>query len=222
MLPTVYSFGVSMLDGKTPNPAKEEKMTVDTYSLYGSVAYPTYYTGVTAKASREELADALFKTIDADESGGIDKVEFSQAALELSKISDKEAAEEAFAAMDTDGDGTLSFEELLSGLEASASAGVASAAPPPPPPPPPSSSDEEDEDDTLLQASSSSSSVADPADTDGDGTVTAAEAMAYQASLKEANTSTSTKNLMQLLMANIIASYSTSSTPSASALNLSA
>jgi len=219
MLPTVYSFGVSMLDGKTPNPAKEEKMTVDTYSLYGSVAYPTYYTGVTAKTSREELADALFKTIDADESGGIDKVEFSQAALELSKISDKEAAEEAFVAMDTDGDGTLSFEELLSGLEANASAGVASAAPPPPPP---SSSDEEDEDDTLLQASSSSSSATDPADTDEDGTVTAAEAMAYQASSKEANTSTSTKNLMQLLMANIIASYSTSSTPSASALNLSA
>lgn len=196
-------------------------MNVDTCSLYGSVTYPSYYTGVTSKTSNEELADALFKTVDSDESGGIDRVEFSQAALELSNISDEEALEEAFIAMDTDEDGSLSFEELLSGLEASASAGTVSAAPPPPPS---SSEEEEDDEDEVgsLQASASNSTVTEAADTDEDGTVTAAEAMAYQASLKEANEASKPKDLMQLLMANIIASYSTSNTASASALNLSA
>jgi Ca2+-binding EF-hand superfamily protein len=200
-------------------------MTVDAYSSYGSIAYSSYNTSSSAKVSREELADALFKTIDSDESEGIDRVEFSQAALELSNISDEEALEEAFAAMDSDEDGALSFDELLSGLEASMQTGAVNAPPPPPPPPSSSSSsdsEEDDETDSLEALASDDSYVTDAADTDGDGVVTTAEAMAYQASLNEEEESTKSKNLMQYLMSSVIASYSNYNSTSETALNLSA
>ena len=198
-------------------------MNVNAYSSYGNIAYSIHNMSSSAKVSREELADALFKTIDSDESEGIDRVEFSQAALELSNISDEEALEEAFAAMDSDEDGMLSFSELLSGLEASMQTGAVNTPPPPPPPPPPSSSDSEEDDEVdSSEALASDSYTIDVADTDGDGVVTTAEAMAYQASLNEDRESTNPKDLMQYLMSSVIASYSNYNSTSETALNLSA
>ncbi len=147
--------------------------------------------------------------MDSDSSGSVDSAEFSSAALALS-ISDESAISSAFSSLDSDGDGTISQEELSASL--SQSSGMVAGSMPPPPPPPPSSSESEDtgytqEELTAMaeEVGSSDSNLAsllasvvenfDAADSDGDGKVTAAEAMAYQQSTSEGTSSAEVSNV---------------------------
>lgn len=142
--------------------------------------------------------------MDSDSSGAIDSAEFSSAALELSN-SDESTISSAFSSLDSDGDGTISEDELSSLFTTEESETIASGMPPPPPST--SSSSEEDTGytaeeltamaeetastdtnlSTLLSAISENFEVAD---TDGDGKVTSAEAMVYQQSSLETTDAT--------------------------------
>lgn len=204
------------------------------YAQYGVSSYASYSNSQSTDSMSGKFAEALLSTMDADASGGIDSAEFSTAALELSGISDTSAISEAFTGLDTDENGAISLDELTSAFESMASGGMmAAGAPPPPPPgPPPSQSGEEEDDDgytvdeltTLASDTSSTDSTLsslfetlvtnfDSADTNGDGKVTASEAMAYQESSKEESMGVSEKkgeeDLMKGLLAQMIASYST-------------
>ncbi|KIM09845.1 MAG: hypothetical protein KU29_00885 [Sulfurovum sp. FS06-10] len=225
-------------------------MNINSSSSYGVSVYSSYGGSSTASTNdlSSKFAEALLSTMDADSSGGVDSTEFSKAALELSGISDESAISEAFSGLDTDENGAISLDELSSAFESMASQGgaaMAAGAPPPPPPGPPPSESEDEEDtgytvDELTTLASDVSSTDsdlsslfetlvanfDAADTDGDGRVTASEAMAYQESSKEESMGVSEKkgeeDLMKGLLAQIISSYGSQNTLAQSVLNLSA
>ena len=121
--------------------------------------------------------------------------------------------------------------------------GMGGKPPPPPGPPPAQSEDEEDtgytvgELTTLASETSSTDSALsslfetlatnfEAADANGDGRVTASEAMAYQESSKEESMGVSEKkgeeDLMKGLLAQIISSYGNQNSTTQSVLNLSA
>ncbi len=190
-----------------------------------------------------KFAEALLTSMDSDSSGSIDSAEFSSAALSLSSSSDTSSATETFSALDTNQDGVVSVDELTSSLSSilGQQGTMASGNTPPPPPPPSKEDDTGYTKDELTAMSSDVSSTDsklsslfetlaanfDSADTDGDGKVTSAEAMAYQESTKQASTgSTTTSNsedgLLKKLMEQIIAQYTNQNSISTSAINLSA
>ncbi|ACZ13144.1 EF-hand domain-containing protein [Sulfurospirillum deleyianum] len=182
-------------------------MTVGSSSLYET--YLSYgSTTSSSRSSSSDFAEALLTSMDSDSSGSVDSAEFSSAALALS-ISDESAISSAFSSLDSDGDGTISQEELSASLSESSNMVAGSM---PPPPPPPSSSESEDtgytqEELTAMaeDVGSSDSNLAsllasvvenfDAADSDGDGKVTAAEAMAYQQSTSESTENAEASNV---------------------------
>lgn len=139
-------------------------------------------------ADPAQFKKALFDKLDADGSGGVDSSEIDKLLSKLGQRSGSTTATDnanTFSQMDGDGDGSLSADELDSGLKnllgtAGDTAGfVRSRGPqgtqgsegahrgPPPGPPPAEATD-------ATEASGDSSST-DPLDTNGDGTVSAAE-----------------------------------------------
>jgi len=222
-------------------------MNINSSSSYGVSAYESYGNSNTPSSTKmgSKFAEALLSKMDVDSSGGVDSAEFSKAALELSSISDESAITEAFNGLDTDENGAIGLDELTSAFESMASAGVMGMGgkPPPPPGPPPKREDEEDtgytvgELTTLASETSSTDSTLsslletlatnfEAADANGDGKVTASEAMAYQESSKEESMGVSEKkgeeDFMKGLLAQIISSYGTQNTTTQSVLNLSA
>jgi len=222
-------------------------MNINSSSSYGVSAYESYGNSNTTSSTKmgSKFAEALLSKMDVDSSGGVDSAEFSKAALELSSISDESAITEAFNGLDTDENGAIGLDELTSAFESMASAGVMGMGgkPPPPPGPPPKREDEEDtgytvgELTTLASETSSTDSTLsslletlasnfEAADANGDGKVTASEAMAYQESSKEESMGVSEKkgeeDFMKGLLAQIISSYGTQNTTTQSVLNLSA
>lgn len=216
------------------------------YAQYGVSAYSSYGSSNTTNDRSAQFAEALLSVMDADASGEIDSAEFSKAALELSSMSDESAISEAFSGLDTDDSGSIGLDELSSALSQMAAQGpMAAGGPPPPPPPPPPKSSEDEEDTgytveeltTLASETSSTDSTLsslfdtlvanfDAADENGDGRVSATEAMAYERSSKEESMGTTKvqeDDTMKNLLAQIIASYATQNTfTSASSINLSA
>jgi len=182
-------------------------MTISSNSLYGASSYATYGSSTSSSSSLgSQFAEALLTSMDSDGSGSVDSTEFSSTALALS-ISDESAISSAFSSLDSDGDGTISEEEL-STLFSEESTRLVGGMPPPPPPP---RSPEEDtgytaEELTAMaeESTSTDSNLAsllasivenfDAADTDGDGKVTSAEAMAYQQSTQETTDATETSS----------------------------
>lgn len=212
-------------------------------SLYGVSAY-TSSSMSSASSMSSKFAEELLASMDSDSSGSIDSVEFSSAALALSSSSDTSSIEEAFSALDTNEDGVVSIDELTSSIEAvmGQQQGAMAAGGPPPPPPPPSQEEDTGYTQDELTAMSSETSSTDSklsslfetlatnfssADTNGDGKVTSAEAMAYQESTKQTSVGTTTASdsedgLLKKLMGQIIAQYSNQNSISTSAINLSA
>lgn len=168
-------------------------MTVSSNSLYGASSYGSYGSSTSSSSSlSSKFAEALLTSLDSDSSGSVDSTEFSSAALELAN-GDESVVKDVFSSLDSNKDGSISIDELTSMLSAQstmASGGM---------PPPPTSAHQGKEDtgktkDELTamasEVSSSDSNLAsllssvvenfDAADANGDGKVTAAEAMAYQ------------------------------------------
>ena len=190
-----------------------------------------------------KFAEELLTSMDSDSSGSIDSVEFSSAALSLSNSSDTSSTEETFAALDTNEDGVVSIDELTSSIEAiiGQQQGAMAAGGPPPPPPP---SQEEDTGYTQDELTAMSTEVASSdsklaslfetlatnfssADTNSDGKVTSAEAMAYEESTKQTSVGTTSSSdsedgLMKKLLEQIIAQYANQNNIGTSAINLSA
>jgi Ca2+-binding EF-hand superfamily protein len=100
------------------------------------------------------LYESLFKKVDSDNSGGIDKTEFQTA---VSGMTGKDAASDEidtrFAKLDTDGNGTVDDSEMLAALK---EAGEQRRAMMPPPPPMggPDGRDEELTDDEATTVAS--------------------------------------------------------------------
>jgi len=210
LLPIVYCFSVSIAIGKSPSQTKEEKMTLSSNSLYGTSMGATYGSSTNSTSSlSSKFAEALLTSLDSDSSGSVDSTEFSSAALELANA-DQSAINNAFKALDSNGDGSISIDELTSMLSAQQS--MAASGSMPPPPMPPSSSTQEDTGYTKDELTAMSSQVSSTdsnlasllssvaenfsaADTNGDGKVTSAEAMAYQRSSQETTDGTDASNV---------------------------
>lgn len=215
-------------------------MTVGSSSLYET--YLSYgSTTSSSRSSSSDFAEALLTSMDSDSSGSVDSAEFSSAALALS-ISDESAISSAFSSLDSDGDGTISQEELSASLSQSSNMVAGSM----PPPPPPSNSEEDtgytQEELTAMaeDVGSSDSNLAsllasvienfDEADANEDGKVSSAEAQAYKESTKAesigtedvASSSSEEESLMSALLAQIVSRYSSQTSLLGSSFNLSA
>ena len=180
-------------------------MTLSSNSLYGTSMGATYGSSTNSTSSlSSKFAEALLTSLDSDSSGSVDSTEFSSAALKLANA-DESAINNAFKALDSNGDGSVSIDEMTSMLSAQQSTAASGSMPPPPMRP--SSSTQEDsgytKDELTSMASEVSStdsnlasllsSVAEnfsAADTNGDGKVTSAEAMAYQQSTQDTTNGT--------------------------------
>ena len=141
-------------------------------------------------ATRKEMMQNLFKKLDTDGNGTISKDELQKAA-DQRKADGKGApanapsVDDIFKSADTNGDGGISQDEMLtqmmSGPPKEGANGPQGAGRPSGPPPsgggggspPAGASDQTD------SSTSSSKLSTDPADTDGDGKVSAAERRAY-------------------------------------------
>ena len=143
-------------------------------------------------------ADSVFSKLDTKNQGYIEKTDL-QSALSGVDGSDTQSSDidDAFSALDGDGDGKVTKSELTDAMtklsdqlnaqfDASRIQGGGGMRPDGPPPgPPPGGAGSADSADSA----SSTSSTAEPADTNGDGTVSAQEQAAYET--KEASESDS-------------------------------
>ena len=179
-------------------------MNINSNSLYGTSLGATYGSSTSSSRSLvSQFAEALLTSMDSDSSGSVDSAEFSSAALELSSSSDESAINNAFKALDSNGDGKISTDEFTSALSAEATAANGSM----PPLPSLSSRSKEDKgytkDELTAMANETSSTDSNlasllssvvenfsAADANGDGKVTSAEAMAYQRSSQEMSSGT--------------------------------
>jgi Ca2+-binding EF-hand superfamily protein len=212
------------------------------YSSYTSSA--TSSTKQTDRPSFEDLAKELLTSMDTDSSGTIDSAEFSAAAQALassssssdsstssSSTTNSSSITDAFNALDSNSDGSLSTDELMAALEKSKPQGKEGGMPPPPPdgaPPPPPPSDSS----SASSSTSSSSDIFSALDTNQDGSISADELAALFSdtanSSETASTSTSTasssQKLSDIMLKNILSYYgnNTSSTGTTSLLSISA
>lgn len=73
--------------------------------------------------SMQQFKEKMFSRIDSDDSGGVDKTEFSDLAKKMSEMSGSSPnVEDVYSKYDTDGDGSLSADELDSFMKANAPA----------------------------------------------------------------------------------------------------
>jgi len=208
-------------------------MTVSSnYSSYSAYASSgTSSSDQTRQSGFEEmmasLAQQMMTSMDTDNNGSIDKAEFSAAAQALASQSTSStstdsvsSAEEVFALLDTNQDGSMSSDELMSALK--------NMRPPEPPkggemgsmpPPPPSNSSES-------SSSSGSSDIFSALDTNQDGTVSMEEliaALGDNSKEEKSNSSQSAQSLSNDWLQKILSAYgNNTSSNTASLLSVSA
>ncbi len=157
----------------------------------GSSAGAVDFTELRKKMA-ERMAERMMKDLDADGDGAISKGELANASKAAANSPSSDATgsassvtsslDDLFKALDSDGDGVISKSELSSFMEKAGPPtggpqGSAHAGGPPSGPPPDASSTGAG--DSSTSSSSTSSTKSDPADTNGDGTVSAEERMAF-------------------------------------------
>lgn len=152
-------------------------MTVgSSYSAYSSYSSYSASSSQKAKPNFEDMAQQLLSSMDTDSNGLIDASEFSTAAQALatdSSSSSTSSTSDIFDLIDTNSDGNMSSEELMSALknmkppELPQGNGQEEGGMPPPPPPPPS--------DDSSSDSSSIDDIFSSLDTNQDGTISADE-----------------------------------------------
>jgi hypothetical protein len=167
------------------------------------------FSNISVGANAQDRAQQLLKQVDTDQDGQVSKQEFTAFGENMKANGARRpqgaqppgaaganapappSADEMFAKADTDGDGSLSIENLSAMISehethAAARGGHAGGPPPggkPPGGPPPGGGKPPADAGGAAGAKSESSSVeSDPADTDGDGTVSAAEKLIYELS----------------------------------------
>lgn len=163
-----------------------------------------------------QMASKIFSKLDTKNQGYIEKTDLESAFSQIGSSDSTSKVDELFAQLDGDSDGKVTQSELADSLKELAAQldagfnnmrtggpGGAGGMPPPPP------SQEEDKgltkdeltakakevsstDSNLSSLMSTAAANFDAADTDGDGRVTAKEAMAYQQSQQTSSTSSST------------------------------
>jgi hypothetical protein len=156
--------------------------------------------------SVQNRAQKLLQQMDTDLDGKVSKQEFVAFGDKMKANAPKRlgdaagpqganapsppSADEMFAKADSDGDGSLSIENLSAMMSehethAAARGGQGHGGPPPGGPPPGRAHHDGKHaggQDNAISSTSSKSSRSDPADTDHDGTVSAAEKLVYQLS----------------------------------------
>ena len=111
----------------------EVNMTVSNNSMIASQMYANKdvqaqsgasgtWTGASQSTTMDfsAIAQQLMSAIDANKSGTLDKTEFSQAAQTLAKSSgktDTSGVDTAFSKMDSNGDGSISSDEMLNAIK---------------------------------------------------------------------------------------------------------
>ena len=171
-------------------------------------------------SSVSSWASTLFSQLDSSNKGYISESDLSSAfsLLDTSGSDSSSSASKVFSSLDSNNDGKVTKDELTSSLEAlsaqlnsqyDASRMASAMGNGMPPPPPPSDSDNNDTGLTKDQLSSIASTTTDSkladlmnnvasnfsaADTNGDGKVTAAEAMAYQQSSSSTSATSGSSN----------------------------
>lgn len=178
-------------------------------SYASSSAYSVGQTSSTQKSGFDQMiasmSQDLFSSLDSDKSSGVDATEFSDAAKALaSKLgttNSDDKTTKAFGSLDSNQDGTITQDELTSGVSAMFQAAMQQATGSMPPPPPEGGKGhhgkhKEDKGLTQEELTSISSDMAtkdpqrasfmakiaenfDAADSDKNGRVTRDEAMAY-------------------------------------------
>jgi len=140
-------------------------------------------------AMRKQMAERVFKKMDADGNGSISKDEMQKAADERKAASGKDApadlpsVDDLFKSGDVNGDGGISQDELLNQMSTmgppSGMHGARGGGPPDGPPPAGASAPPVGASNKSGASASSSKASSDPADTNGDGKVSAAERRVY-------------------------------------------
>ena len=105
-----------------------------------------------------QMMEQRFNRDDTDGNGTLDKTEFQSVANKIAERTGvTQNVDDLFAAIDTDSDGALTLDEMISSRP--------QGTPPPPPPPPPATSTTEETDDE------STSDLFNTIDSDGDGVI---------------------------------------------------
>ena len=166
-------------------------------------------------SSVSSWASSLFSKLDTSNKGYFEKSDLASALSKLDSSSSNSSAsvDDVFTSLDSDGDGKVTQSELSSSLQNlanelnsqyDASRMAAAMGQMPPPPPPQGGKDEgftKDEltsiagstsDSNLSNLMSTLASNFSAADTNGDGKVSAEEAMAYQESASSSTSATTT------------------------------
>jgi Ca2+-binding EF-hand superfamily protein len=143
------------------------------------------------KKMAERMAEKMLKDLDTNGDGSISKAELAKASTaasgtsSTSDTSSTSSLDDLFKALDSDGDGAISKSDLAGFIEKAGppDGGPQGAGGPPPGPPPggppPSSSAADGASKNSDSTSSKTNQVSDPADTNGDGTVSTEERMAF-------------------------------------------
>lgn len=176
-------------------------------------------TYAAASVSRQQRAQERFEAADADKSGGLSLEEFQAAGpKDGEKVgrggANRPSAEEMFARMDSDGDGSLTQTEMETAFQSMRSqtkgallaaqeeaGGPAGGRPPGPPPGPPPGEDSTDASATtgssgiasLLSSSSSTSTSTSSTDEDALGTLISQLQSAINSYSQKNGTSTTSK-----------------------------
>jgi len=160
-------------------------------------------SGAMKRPDPSKMANDLFSKLDTTGKGYIEKSDLETALSNMSEsgsssgatTSSKAEADALFSKMDSNGNGKVTKEEMSAAVQKIAAEldgqsprmRLQGGSPPPPPPQGGSSA-------SSTGSSTSNQTSSDPADTNGDGTVSAIEALAYeisQASSSTTNTSSS-------------------------------
>jgi len=140
-------------------------------------------------AERKEMVQNLFKKLDTDGNGTISKDELQKAVDDRKSAAGKDAptdgpsVDDLFKSADSNGDGGISADELLKQMSMGPPRGMQGAQGAPPPggaSPPAGGAAPAGASDQTDSSISSSKLSTDPADADGNGTVSAAERRAYE------------------------------------------
>jgi Ca2+-binding EF-hand superfamily protein len=152
---------------------KEVKIMINGISGYDS-SMQLQYLQAQQQPRRPNPQDIL-AMIDSNQDGSIDKVEFSAFAKKMQdKIEKTPGVDQFFKNNDTNGDNLISKEEMLAGMEKMLTSGGGR------PPGGPGGIGGPGGGSGKTEESSSTTSI-DPADTNGDGTVSLSEYIAYMA-----------------------------------------